>query len=286
MTIKELKESIINGKISLPMVWKIEDDSSLITAYQYYHKIGEILKLEIKSIESLDEIPAPSFIEDNNLYILRTKEFNGELTGNVIVVCNSTKSPCIKIPSLEQWQVEDFIANKVIGISGDDIKWLSSQYGNNYFRFISDMDKISIFEPGSQNDIFKELLDEDGFKGITSLNIWDLSNAILRKEKDIIVKVLEVIDYIDVEPIGLLTVLYNNFKRVINIQTNASANAKDLGISDKQFYAIKKNNCGYYSNERLIKIFKMLTDMEYEFKFGGISQSQLIDYMICKILEE
>lgn len=286
MIIKELKEAIKNENINLPMIWKVEDDSSLVIAQQYYHKIGEILRLEIKTIDTLDDIPATSFVEDNNLYILRTKEFSGELTGNVIVICNSTKGPCIKIPKLEQWQLEDYISNQAKGISEDDVKWLSSQYGTNYFRFINDMDKIAIFEPGSQGDVFKELLDEGGFEGITSLNIWDLSNAILKKEKDIIAKVLEVIDYIDVEPIGLLTVLYNNFKRVINIQTNASANARDLGISDKQFYAIKKNNCGYYSNERLIKIFKMLTDMEYEFKFGGISQSQLIDYMICKILEE
>ena len=270
------------------MIWKLEDESSFVVANQYYHKISEQKNLNIRIIDSFEETASHGFIEDDNLYIMKVKEFNDKDTNkeNCIIICNLTKLDCIKIPKLEQWQFEDYIVSKVKGLDRGEIQWLSSQYGTNYFRFLNDIEKIAIFEPEIQPLIYKNLLDEDSFKDITSLNIWDLSNAILKKDREGVKRVLEVIQYIDVEPIGLLTVLYNNFKRVINIQMNPGCTAQELGISDKQLYAIKKNNCGYYSIKRLIEIFEMLTDMEYKFKYGGLAQNRLVDYMICKILGE
>jgi len=286
MDIKELKNRIETNTVSNEMmIWKLEDESSFVVARQYYHRIAEQKKLNIKLIDSFSEIASQGFIEDDNLYVMITKDFNDKtIKENCIIICNTTKLNCIKIPKLEQWQFEDYISEKVKGLNRDEIQWLSSQYGVNYFRFLNDMEKLSIFEPEIQPFIYKLLLDEGRFRDITSLNIWDLSNSILKKDRNLVKKVLEVIQYIDVEPIGLLTVLYNNFKRIITIQMNPGCTAQDLNISDKQFYAIKKNNCGYYSNNRLIEIFNMLTDLEYKFKFEGLPQNKLIDYMVCKIL--
>lgn len=289
MEIKELKNAIeTNTVTSEMMIWKLEDESSLVVATQYYRRIAELKKLNVKVIDSFDEIASQGFIEDDNLYIMKVKDFNEKEINkeNCIIICNSTKLNCIKIPKLEQWQFEDYISEKVKGLNRDEVQWLSSQYGVNYFRFLNDMEKISIFEPEIQAFIYKLLLDEGRFKEITSLNIWDLSNSILKKDRNMVKKVLEIIQYIDVEPLGLLTVLYNNFKRVINIQMNPGCTAQDLNISDKQFYAIKKNNCGYYSNSKLVEIFKLLTDLEYKFKFDGLPRNMLIDYMVCKILGE
>lgn len=288
MNVIDLKINIENKTLSdSPMIWKITDSSSLLITNQYFHEIANFKNLEIKLIDTTDEIPDTGFIEDTNLYIIKTKEFNSPLDNfkNCIVICEKTNLDCIKIPKLEKWQLDDFVTGKLPGINKNELLWLSNEYGDNYFGFINEIEKLSLFNKSEQAEVFNLLKNSGEFKSITSLNIWDLSNGILKRDKELIQKVLEVIDYIDVEPIGLLTVLYNNFRRVIDIQTNPRAIAKDLGISDKQLYAIKKNNCGYYSRDELVRIFKLLTSLEYKYKFEGLSLNNLIDYMVCNILE-
>ena len=288
MNVIDLKINIENKTLSdSPMIWKITDSSSLLITNQYFHEIANFKNLEIKLIDTTDEIPDTGFIEDTNLYIIKTKEFNSPLDNfkNCIVICEKTNLDCIKIPKLEKWQLDDFVTGKLPGINKNELLWLSNEYGDNYFGFINEIEKLSLFNKPEQAEVFNLLKNSGEFKGVTSLNIWDLSNVILKRDKKLVQRVLEVIDYIDVEPIGLLTVLYNNFRRVIDIQTNPRAIAKDLGISDKQLYAIKKNNCGYYSRDELVRIFKLLTSLEYKYKFEGLSLNNLIDYMVCNILE-
>ena len=126
---------------------------------------------------------------------------------------------------------------------------------------------------------------KDGeYETLSNLTIFDLSNAIMKKDTKSALDVLKVFPYIDSKPdIWLLSILLGNFKRVIDIQLNPNAKAADIGMSDKQYWAVKKNNVGIYSNNDLIDIYKFLTELERKFKFDGISASQLVDYMICKI---
>ena len=46
------------------MIWLMSDDSSNIIAHQYLNKIAEINNLSIKQIDSINDIPDISFIED------------------------------------------------------------------------------------------------------------------------------------------------------------------------------------------------------------------------------
>ena len=287
MDIKELKEKLekndLEGLNSFVFV-KTDDTSDLIID-QYVTRISKILGLNKKIIEDLNEIPDDSFIIDDNLYILTTDKWKLQNKDNCIIICKSTNDKeAIKIPSLEDWQVVDYAIPKVKGMNKQDIENLIKKYSKNYLRFINDIDKISIFNEGSQNLVYHKMVEDGMFDQISNLTIWDLSNAIIKKDTKTIVEVLKVIDYIDVEPLGLAKVLYNNFRTITSIQTNARVTAKDVGMSDKQFYVIKKYNCGFYSNDQLVKIMDLLTNIEYLFKYSELPMSSLIDYMICKIL--
>ena len=287
MDIKELKEKLekndLEGLNSFVFV-KTDDTSDLIID-QYVTRISKILGLNKKIIEDLNEIPDDSFIIDDNLYILTIDKWKLQNKDNCIIICKSTNDKeAIKIPSLEDWQVVDYAIPKVKGMNKQDIENLVKKYSKNYLRFINDIDKISIFNEGSQNLVYHKMVEDGMFDQISNLTIWDLSNAIIKKDTKTIVEVLKVIDYIDVEPLGLAKVLYNNFRTITSIQTNARVTAKDVGMSDKQFYVIKKYNCGFYSNDQLVKIMDLLTNVEYLFKYSELPMSSLIDYMICKIL--
>ena len=117
------------------------------------------------------------------------------------------------------------------------------------------------------------------------MTIFDLSSAILKRDKKLTLEVLKVFPYIDSKPdVWLLSILLNNFKRLMDIQLNPLITASEMGISDKQYYVIKKNYLRVYTNQELIDIYEMLTRCEYLYKFGGLDTSHLVEYLVCKIL--
>lgn len=304
MDIKELKNKIETNTLSDDqMIWKISDhnvwglntdESSWFIAKQYIDKIAKNRNLNVKYISSFDEVANQGFIEDDNLYIYKVEELKDyKEVKNSIIVCNKTNKDCIVFPKLEAWQFIDYIQTLVPGMDKVDLEWLATQYNFSmaretwmrFFRFYNDMKKISIFPESVQSSIFNELYKDGEYETISNLTIFDLSNAIMKKDTKLALAVLKVFPYIDSKPdLWLLSILLGSFKKVIDIQLNQTAKAADLGMSDKQYYAIKKNNVGVYNIEELVYIYQFLTQLEYQFKFEGLNANQIVDYIIVKIL--
>lgn len=289
MDVKELKNIIENKTIDNSFKILLEEDEySRIITNQYINEISKILKLNIKYIDSISNIPDDSFIEDDNLYVIIIDEWSeSDEHNNCIVICKKTKdNRAIKIPKLVDWQVLDYCYSKLKGLDRSSVDSLIKFYNGNYFKFLNDVDKISIFNDSQQQFIFNEMLNENQLNASSDYTIWDLSNAIIKKDINTVRNILSIINDLDIEPLGLVKVLYNNFKTITSIQTNKNVTANDLNISDKQFYVIKKFNCGFYSNNKLIEILKLLTNVEYLYKYGEISINELIDFIIINILGE
>ena len=282
--IKVLKKQIeLQDVPSTFMVWVMENEYSEIIAKQYLDEICKIRNLEVNRVDSLDEIPDESFIEDNNLYVIKVDKWESDMThDNCVVICN--KGDGIKFPKLEDWMLVDLALAKLPGINRQDIEWLITIYNGNYWRFLNDIDKLSVFDKGSQNIMFNQMIDDHQYDSLSSITIWDLSNSILKKDLKTVKEVLRVIEYVDIDPLGLAKVLLNNFRNILNIQLNPMCKAKDVNMSDKQFFVVKKYNIGYYNRDQLIHIMKVLTNVEYMFKYGELPLSMLIDYLICEIL--
>ena len=285
MNIEQLKSSIEDKTINERfMVWELGDEYSEIIAKQYLSKLSDIWKLDIKYIDDINEIPDDSFIEDTNLYVIKIDKWESTLThDNCIVICKKSKNG-IKFPKLVDWQIIDYAIAKLPGINKQDIEWLLSIYGGNYFRFLNDIGKLSIFDKGMQSLILNQMIDEGQFDVNVSLTLWDLSNAILKKDIKSIRDIVKIIDHLDISPLGLTTTLLNNFNIILNIQTNPRCSAKDVGVSDKQFFVIKKYNVGYYSSSQLEKILKFLSNVEYMFKYDEFPLELIIDYIVCEVL--
>lgn len=298
MTIEELKEGIENNTLDkISFIFKLEDYSSEFIVKQYINYIAESKGLEIKYISSLEEIGSSGFITDDNLYIYKVDKIDEiEVPNNCIIICDKTKiKDSILIPKLETWQFVEYLQAKVPGMNKVDLDWLMTQYETtdsrvtqiNYFRLDNDMDKIAIFDPSVQSQLFDWLYKNGEYDTISNLTVFDLTNALIRKDRKTALAVLKVFDYIDSSPhVWILSILVKGIRNIIGIQTGINPTPEMLGISDKQFYAISKKNCGYYSLESLIEIYEMLTNLEYMYKFGGLTQENLADYIICKMMEE
>lgn len=295
MEIKELKSQIEQKTLSDDfMIWQLEDYSSSVIAKQYYHKIAEFKNLNIKLINDFSEIGSEGFIEDDNLYIYKTDKLdNFTQHNNLIIICNKTNyKDKIKIPKLEPWQFVDYLQYKLPGMNKSDLEWLITQYEVTdsrvkeikYERLENDLDKIAIFEPALQDSIFNELYTSGEYNTISNLTIFDLTEALIKRDSKLALEVIKVFDYIDSQPhVWLLSILLNNFRNIIGVQIGNNK-AEELGISDKQLWVVKKYNCGYYDTKQLYNIYKILTNAEWLYKFGGISMDLLSDYLICQIL--
>lgn len=286
MDIKELKDKIEKGTLDDSfMVWVATEDNIVVD--QYIKAIKENKHLEIKFIDNLNEIPDESFITDPNLYILKTKKWASEDThDNCIVICEETKnSGAIKFPVIEAWQVIDYVAGLVPGIPDNFLETLIKQYTTNYARFITDMQKLSIFSEDSQLHMLEKTIQDGCYNELSEATVFDLVTALVKKDTQKVAEVLKVKSYIDLTPMHFWTIMTNNFKNIIRLQLDPSANAQSLGISDKQAWVIRKYNCGFYSKEQLIKIYKMLCSIENKFKFEELDVDNIIDYIVCKVLE-
>lgn len=284
MDIKSLKAKIENNDLDDSfMLWKCPSGSELVVS-QYLKKIAENKHLVLKYIDSIDEIVGDSFLKDINLYVFLSKKYNEKYNNNnLIVICEETKNTdAIVFPKLEAWQVVDFAKSFLPGVNIEMLNELIKGY-SEYQLFISDMEKLAIFDEEDQNYLVDDLFDQLSITPV--LTVFDLSNAILRHDIKLAREVLKVKDRIDLTPMHLLTILLNNVKKVLDIQLGGNnIKASDLGISDKQFFVIKKYNCGIYSNAKLISIYETLLDIENKFKFKELEVCDIVDYIVCKIL--
>ena len=300
MKLRELKESIKQNSLDFnTLIFVYTDNKYLVNSY-----ISEIVRvkgLETFKVENLQELYSQfelsnSFFEDtdNTLYIVevdKLQEFEVIDNHSVIVICKeidkslkeTLKEFIVDFPKLDKWQIEDYTKVMLPGLSDEERKWLCTITNYDIFRLSEEIDKIRIFNKDDQEKIFLLLNKESCYEDLTELNIFNLVNAIVKRNKDEVLKILKSIKVIDVEPVGLVTLLSKQFKNLLSIQSNPRVTFDELGISQKQFNAIKYNRGKYNLNE-LIDIYQLLTSIDYRLKSGFIDNNQIIDYVICNIL--
>lgn len=283
-------------------IFKYEDNPFL--AIQYTHKIAEVRCLPIEYVDSFESLYADedSLFGDESISLKVCKctkfecpqDFDLSTIKNAIIICESIniESPLVyKFPKLEDWQILAYMKSQCKGLDANEVKWLygltTSITKNNehIYRLDNEMKKIKCFPVDQQDAIFKGLSSSNDYSDLSPLNIFNFTNAILKKDKMTIMNVLEDIESIDVEGTGLITILHKNFKQLIDIQMGKNVTAESLGLSPKQFKAIQYN-CGKYTSLSLVKIFKFITELDYKLKSGQLelSNQRMIDYIVCTVL--
>lgn len=296
-----LKEGVVSDTL---MIFEYEDNPFLVN--EYLQEIIRIRGLDIEYYTKEDNLNKILRNRNGSIFGVETKlivyicdKFDIDLssdTKDVIVICKEcnaiTDLDCIyKFPKLEDWQVIAYIKSHCKGLDDDECRWLYDNIKNKYknnegiYRVANEVSKISCFDEKEQSKVFNEISSSSGYSDLSQYNIFNLTNAIIKRDKLSLLKVLNDIESIDVDAYGLMTILHKSFKQVIDVQLGKNATAQTLGVSDKQFNAIKYN-CGKYSAQELIDRFKFLTNIDYKLKSGllDIDSSNLIDYIITCII--
>lgn len=302
MDIKELKTKIVNNSISNDvLILKYSDNKFL--CYHYIDNICKNKGLEKIYINSISEINNKDnlFEEENNyLYILDveklTEDVDPELK-NVVIVCKSLpenlKVDYVDITKLISWQIEDFVQMRLSGLDEKQVKWLCEITKYDIYRLDKECSKLELFNEPLQKVLFKEINNENGYLDLNPTTIFNFTNALMKKDLNSIKMILSDLENIDIEATGLVTIMIKQIKNLIDIQINPKNTAVSLGITPKQYNAIKYN-VGKFKNDQLINMFEFLTEIDYRLKSGELSLDEtsegnvrnhkLVDYITLRLL--
>ena len=304
LDLRVLKESLNAGVVTSKFhIFKWKDNAFL--PLQYAHKIAKIRSLPLITVNDICEVcqededvfGMSDVCDSIKLYSCQKfelpEDFKLESLKDVIVICQETSidTDVYEFPKLEDWQIKAYMKSQCKGLKDDEINWLFSitssisKNNENIYRLDNEMKKIGCFNENEQESIFRELSNSNGYCDLSPLTIFNFTNAILKKDKMTIINVLEDIESIDVEGVGLITILHKNFKQLIDVQIGKNITAESLGMSIKQFKAVEYN-CGKYTSDALVKVFEFITGLDYKLKSGqlDIGNQRLIDYIVCSVL--
>lgn len=300
MELKELKEKILNKTLQFNLlIFKYESDTWLVN--QYIDEISKLFDLKInyvEDLETLSNVNSDFFFGDlsNDLNVLWLEELNTniankeDLKTSIIKVNkidkdieSELKEYIVNFPKLVGWQLEDYANVELKGMREDAISWLSNLIGENPYRLENEIEKINIFEEKDRMDIFLALNNDGCYNDLNNFNVFNLINAIAKRDFNNVISVLKIKDNIDLEPMGLITLLIKQFRNIIDIQMSNNPTPDKLGLAPKQFNAIRYL-CGKYNNDRLIYIYDLLTSIDYRLKSGLLDNDRIIDYVVCNIM--
>lgn len=289
MTVYEVKQYLDKNIMPpLPLIFVNTDNSFL--SEQYTSKIKDISGLDLEYIDSLS-VDYSSFFydEDISLKVFITDKLSQlpKKDKNIIVICNSVEKGLesdyiCKMPKLEKIWIKDFVYSNLEGIDTKSLDKLIEDSNYNIFRLQNEINKLKHFKDQEKKVVFSQMVDDGAFDDISSNTIFDLSNAILKKDKIAAEQVLRKLSVIDCEPLGLVTILYQNFKKYIQVWLAKNPTEENTGIKQNAIYAISKAP-KVYSTQQLLSCFQFLCSIDKELKLGNIEIKWLIDYIICKL---
>lgn len=292
MDIKKLKSLIINKNyLTDTLIFKYDDNLFIIE--QYIKEIANIANKELNYIDDINVLNSNNkLIEDNYIYVYKTDKLDSCVNfSNLIIICKKIDKDIVDniaqyivdVPNLEKWQIKDYVKVKLPKLDALKLNWLCESSNYNIYRLYNEINKFNLFTSSSHNMLFDELNAEDNYIDLTSFNVFDLTNCIVKKDINKLKFILNDIQNINIEPLTFTNILEKNFINILNIQTNPNVSPSDLRLNYNQYKAIKYN-CNIYTNNQLMIILDLLFNIDMKLKSGYIDYDLIIKYIIFNII--
>lgn len=300
MTLAELKNQILDNKITDGLIVFVCDENYYL-ADQYVDAIVAKTGLEKHLVNSIAQRynPALALVIDysNYLYVLKTDTFDEVITEpnevqHTIIICNKVdkkaidtiKSYIVEVPKLLDWQVKDYMKVLCPGLDNNIIDWAYSNMGGDIYKIKNELDKIRLFPASEQQLILTDLRFADG-TDLYYETLFQLSEAIIKNNRREVLEFLYHRNTCNIDPIGLVSMLLATYKKILFVTQRSGLTAQDIGITDKQYNAIKYYYKGFTS-EKLESVISSLSTIDLDLKSGRLDMPKpiLFDYILSKIL--
>ena len=285
--------------------WKVQEI--------YIQQIAKVTKRNVIRIDSITDIYSKlknrSFVQKPAVYVVRDdKELmqNEKLQGQIETVLNqnilihlvtnldkrtrfykSFKASICDFERLSDSMLSKYI-RKEIKLSERQIQRLIEICEHDYGRILLEIDKIKRYvlsvEYISDDEAFTDLVKDGTIHVPAKDSIFNFVDAVLDRRCNNLFELLQ--DCYDTgEPtMVMLSVLYNNAKAVLQVQSYEGNNlSKATGLTGWQIKNAKPH-VNKYSDLELIALMKLIQKCEQGIKTGQIEEQYVIEYILARIL--
>lgn len=306
MEIIEVKKDIINNEFK-PCYIFVGEEVAIMDIYinKMAERIGKKIILDSYT-EALKYQKSKGLISGNNCYVITDdkeliksdgiKQFN-EFVGSVIIFRFNSLDKRIKFYTSNQDIIVEFnklsselLANYILNDIG-----LSTHYGiqfaeicdNNYSLILLEEDKLKHYMTATRHttveSAFVEAVNNDIICGVDKDMTFKFTDSVFGRNFYKCFELLYYYDDLKQNPIGILSLLYNNFRNMLLVKA-----CKDLDITQKtgltawQVKLAKEKNKGYGIYE-IINSMRTIKKVDLGIKTGKIEASQSLTYLVLSI---
>lgn len=283
----------------------------------YIQQISKITGFDTVRIDSISSIynklKNKSFISKSVCYIVRDdkdlmeseklqQQLNSLLGNNILIHLVTSvdkrtkfyatyKDKIIEFEPLKPEILKKYI-KKQIKLSDKNCQILIDICESDYGRILLEIDKIKRYresaeqcdEFGTDDEVFYILLQDGTIHEPSYDAIFDFVDAVLRRKINLAFNLLQQSYDSGESTFVLLSVLYNNVKAVLQVQSCDSKDiAKTTGLSGWQIKNALSQK-GRYTNDELIAIMRNIQKVELGIKTGRIDEAIAMDYILVRCL--
>lgn len=312
MELLELQKQIINKNLNLFYIF-VGDEIAIQKIY--INKMAEIAKLQIEYVENFksiyNKLQQNDIFNTKKLYVIMddvefTKQDKLWLdfdytknNGNMVIFKFNTldkrskyykhyEKEMVEFNKLSEEVLTEYIHKELPNLLNENCKELINICNSSYNQILLEIDKLKNYQlnkPNNNINIDFTLLNLNGafHKDISDIT-FDFVEKVLRRDIRSVYKMQQQLKQIGESNIKLLSLLYNNFKTILLIQSCKSNDiCKTTGL---QYYQVKYNQdkINIYATSELIYILKKIQQIEEGIKTGLIDEPISLDYLLVNIL--
>ena len=308
MEIKQVKKAI-QGKDKLCPFYVFTGEE--IEAQRIYiNKISEVTGKPVKRIENVSEAfnRRASILKVSNIFVCRddmdfwksATELNvvTELLGDNLLILQMTeidkRSKASKLYTdvtvtfnhMDTEVLYKYI-ERACKMSDDRVYDLIDVCGNCYSRILLECDKVNRYACAracTVDEAYDRLLQDGAITRPPKDAIFDFTDAMLRADIDRAFRLLEDCRAIGEPALRIISVLYSNFKRVLQYQVAESRDVcAETGLTAFDV-RLAKQTAGAWKSEDLVFFLKTLQKIEQGIKQGEVDEGVALDYLMVSIL--
>ena len=168
----------------------------------------------------------------------------------------------------------DYVNKNGYNMSKNACIKLIERAGNNLSNLISECDKIFLYKDDEKN-ITEEDIENLVFKNIED-NIFELTNAVMNKDKKKIINIYKDLILMGEEEIKLIVMLANQFRMILQVKLMVKNGYKerDMATIIKEHpYRVKLAMQSNFKINELENYLIKLEELDYSIKFGKLDKS-------------
>ncbi len=196
----------------------------------------------------------------------------------------NNKDRAVEFGRLEDRILIKYIKNDAPMLSDEQCMTLIDACEGDYGRILLELDKVRCYstsEAITGQGALDSLLEQRQIYFQPKDAIFDFVAAVLERSPYKAYRLLQDCKAVGESNLALVSVLYNNFKTLLQVQSGKSW--KELGLNG---FAVKnvspfKNN---YSNGEIVKAMKLLREIEVGIKTGKVPDDLSIEYFLVQVI--